>query len=105
MQYRRLQGVGIPGNLRDVGPTGGWLASVTSVVFKRLVWFSSGALSGAAGSWYVKRRIQEKLRRFTPGGVREKTLARAKRAQADAKIVLAEGRRLARDYRNQADAS
>jgi len=70
-------------------------------VFKRLIWFSSGALSGAAGSWYVKRRIQEKLRRFTPGGVREQAVARAKKAQADAKIAVAEGRRLATDYRKQ----
>lgn len=69
-------------------------------MFKRLIWFSSGALSGAAGSWYVKRRIQEKLRRFTPGGVREQTVARAKKAQADAKTALDEGKRLARDYRN-----
>ncbi|MFT4990581.1 MAG: hypothetical protein ACI9BK_003367, partial [Acidimicrobiales bacterium] len=74
---------------------------VKSVVFKRLIWFSSGAVSGAAGSWYVKRRIQEKLRRFTPGGVRSQAVARAKRAQTDAKIVVAEGRRLARDYRDQ----
>ncbi len=71
-------------------------------MFKRLIWFSSGALSGAAGSWYVKRRIQEKLRRFTPGGVREQAVARAKRAQADAKIMVAEGRRMASDYRKQA---
>lgn len=77
------------------------MASVKSVVFKRLIWFSSGAVSGAAGSWYVKRRIQEKLRRFTPGGVRSQAVARAKRAQTDAKIVVAEGRRLARDYRDQ----
>jgi len=70
-------------------------------VFKRLIWFSSGALSGAAGSWYVKRRIQEKLRRFTPGGVREQAVVRAKQAQADAKTALAEGRRIARDYRDQ----
>ena len=81
------------------------MASVASVVFKRLIWFSSGAVSGAAGGWYVKRRIQEKFRRFTPGGVREKAVARAQRAQADAKIVIAEGRRLAQDYKNQADAS
>ena len=70
-------------------------------MFKRLIWFSSGALSGAAGSWYVKRRVQEKLRRFTPGGVKEQALAKAKQAQSDAKIALAEGRRIARDYREQ----
>ena len=74
-------------------------------MFKRLIWFSSGALSGAAGSWYVKRRIQEKLRRFTPGGVREQAVARAKRAQADAKIMVAEGRRMANDYRKQNGAA
>jgi len=69
-------------------------------VFKRLIWFGSGALSGAAGSWYVKRRIQERLQRFTPGGVRQQAVARAKKAQADAKVALAEGRRIANDYKN-----
>lgn len=68
-------------------------------MFKRLIWFSSGAVSGAAGTWYVKRRIQEKMRRFTPGGVRDRATARAKQAQADAKVALAEGRRLAQDLR------
>ncbi len=70
-------------------------------MFKRLFWFGSGAVSGAAGGWYVKRRIEEKLRRFTPGGMREQAIAKAKRAQADAKIAVAEGRRLAREFREQ----
>lgn len=69
-------------------------------MFKRLFWFGSGALSGAAGSWYVKRRVQEKLRRFTPGGVRDQALTQAKKAQASAKTAVEEGRRLAADYRN-----
>jgi len=67
-------------------------------VFKRLIWFSSGALSGAAGSWYVKRRVQEKLRRFTPGGVREQAATKAKQATASLKTAVDEGRRLAKDY-------
>ena len=87
--------------LFDVFPRSRRFASVQSVVFKRLIWFCCGAISGAAGSWYVKRRIQEKLRRFTPGGVREQAVVRAKRVQSDAKIVVAEGRRLARGYRKQ----
>jgi len=74
-------------------------------VFKRLIWFSSGAVSGAAGGWYVKRRIHQKLRRFTPGGAREQAVARAKRTTADAKIALAEARRLAIDYKKQNSAS
>jgi len=68
-------------------------------VFKRLIWFGSGALSGAAGSWYVKKRIEERLRRLTPQGLRERAVHRAKQAQADAKIAIAEGRKLANDYR------
>ena len=70
-------------------------------MFKRLIWFGSGAVSGAAGSWYIKRRIQEKLRRFTPGGMRDHALIRARQAQADAKSALAEAKRLAADYRSQ----
>jgi len=70
-------------------------------VFKRLFWFGSGALSGAAGSWYVKRRIRERMQRFTPAGMREQALVKARKAQTDAKIALAEARRLAADYRKQ----
>lgn len=72
-------------------------------MFKRLIWFGSGALSGAAGSWYVKKRIQEKLRRFTPGGMREQALAKAKQARVDARSLVAEGKRMAADYRQQND--
>lgn len=74
-------------------------------MFKRLFWFGSGAVSGAAGSWYVKRRIQERLRRFTPAGVRERALVRAKQAQRDAKSALSEARRLAADYRKHLNDS
>jgi len=70
-------------------------------VFKRLIWFGSGVVSGATGSWYVKRRIQEKMRRYTPAGVREQAVAKAKRAGSDAKTLVAEGRRIANDYRKQ----
>lgn len=68
-------------------------------MFKRLIWFGSGALSGAAGSWYVKKRIEERLRRLTPQGLRERAMHRAKQAQADAKTAIAEGRKIAADYR------
>ena len=74
-------------------------------MFKRLIWFSSGAVSGAAGSWYVKRRIQEKIQekmnRFTPQGVREQAVAKAKSATASAKVAASEGRRLAEQYRRE----
>ena len=69
-------------------------------MFKRLIWFGSGAISGAAGSWYVKRRIEERLRRLTPQGLRERAVHRAKQAKADAKTAVEETRRIARDYRN-----
>lgn len=68
-------------------------------MFKRLVWFGSGAVSGAAGSWYVKRRIQQRLRRYTPAGMREQALVKARQAHQDAATALAEVRRLATDYR------
>lgn len=77
-------------------------------MFKRLIWFGSGAVSGAAGSWYVKKRIQEKIdekmRKFTPGGVREQAVAKAKQASGDAKGLWAEGRRMAKDYKSKNSA-
>ena len=72
-------------------------------MFKRLIWFSSGAASGAAGSWWVRRRIRERLARYTPGGLREQAIGRAKKATQEAKVAVDEGRRLAREYRRERD--
>ncbi len=70
-------------------------------MFKRLIWFTSGAASGAAGSVWVRRRIRERLSRYTPEGVKQQALAKAKKASADAKTAIEEGRRLAQDYRQE----
>jgi hypothetical protein len=74
-------------------------------VFKRLIWFSTGAVSGAAGTMYVRRRIQEKLRRFTPGGMREQALAKVKQAGSSAKVAIDEGKRVAGGYRQSRRAA
>lgn len=68
-------------------------------MFKRLFWFTSGAATGAAGSFWVRRRIQEKLRRYTPGGVKDQAVAKARQATADARTMVNEGRALARKNR------
>jgi hypothetical protein len=70
-------------------------------VFKRLIWFTSGAASGAAGSVWVRRRIRDRLARYTPGGFKQQAVARAKKASTDAKIAIDEGRRLAQQYREE----
>lgn len=70
-------------------------------MFKRLFWFSSGAATGAAGTMWVRRRIQQQLQRFTPAGVREQAVTRAKRAAADAQVLVREGRTIVRAYREQ----
>ena len=74
-------------------------------MFKRLIWFSSGAVSGAAGTVYVRRRIQEKLRRFTPGGMREQAIAKVKQAGSSAKVAIDEGKRVAGGYRQSRRAA
>jgi len=68
-------------------------------VFKRLFWFSSGAATGAAGTVWARRRVQEQLRRFTPEGVRDQAVARAKRAAGDAQVLVREGRAVAKNYK------
>lgn len=70
-------------------------------MFKRLIWFSSGAATGAAGSFWVKRRVQEQMRRFTPEGVRQQAVIRAKRAAGDAQSLVNEGRNVAKTYRDR----
>ena len=71
-------------------------------MFKRLFWFSSGAATGAAGTVWVRRRVQQQLRRFTPGGIRDQAVARARRAGADARVVIEETRSLANKRRSPA---
>ena len=68
-------------------------------MFKRLFWFSSGAATGAAGTMWARRRVQEQLRRFTPGGVRDQAVARARRAAGDAQVLIREGRTVAQNYK------
>lgn len=70
-------------------------------MFKRLFWFSSGAATGAAGTVWARRRVQEQMRRFTPGGVREQAVARAKRAAGDAQVLVREGRVVAKNYKSR----
>jgi hypothetical protein len=45
------------------------------------------------------------MRRYTPAGMKEQAVARARRASTDAKTVVAEGKRLAADYRKQQSAA
>lgn len=69
-------------------------------MFKRVIWFSSGAASGAAGSWWLRRRIREYLRQYRADGLRDKAATRLKQAGQDAKTAVDEGRRIARSYRD-----
>lgn len=70
-------------------------------MFKRLFWFGSGAATGAAGSFWVRKRVQRQMQRFTPAGIREQAVHKAKQAAADAQSALNEGRSLARNYRER----
>lgn len=70
-------------------------------MFKRLFWFSSGAATGAAGTVWARRRVQQQLRRFTPGGVRDQAVAKARQAAGDAQVLIREGRTVAKNYRTR----
>jgi len=41
------------------------------------------------------------MQRFTPAGIREQAVVKAKRAAADAQTALGEGRAIARSYRER----
>ena len=73
-------------------------------MFKRLFWFSSGAATGAAGMVWVRRRIQQQLARLTPAGMREQAVTKAKRAAADAQVLVRESRTIVQAYREREQA-
>ena len=61
-------------------------------MFKRLFWFTSGAATGAAGTVWARRRVQQQIQRFTPAGVRAQAIDRARRAANDASVLANEAR-------------
>lgn len=60
-------------------------------MFKRVIWFGSGFASGAASSWYVKRKVKAKVERFTPAGIRNQAGEQARRLQGEAKRAVNDG--------------
>lgn len=75
-------------------------------MFKRIVWFGSGVASGAAGSWYVKRKVREKVERFTPAGIRSQATERVQQLGATirtkSEAAVTDGREVVRRYRHAA---
>lgn len=67
-------------------------------MFKRLFWFTSGAASGAAGSWWLRKRVREEMQRFTPGGMKQEATKRFHQARQDARSATTEVRNLAERY-------
>jgi hypothetical protein len=65
-------------------------------VFKRVIWWGTGAAMGAVGSAYaqhkVKKTVRAKVARYTPPAVADRVLDRAKMLGSDLRSVVDEGK-------------
>lgn len=77
-------------------------------MIRRIIWFGSGALSGAIGALWTERKVRKALRRqrraaterviAPPDSTRAAILASSKRAQSQVKNLYARYRRSDREY-------
>ncbi len=65
-------------------------------MFKRVIWWATGATMGAAGSAWaqrkVKRKVQRTVARYTPPAVRDRVTARARDLADELRSAVDEGR-------------
>jgi len=65
-------------------------------VFKRVIWWTTGATMGAAGSLWaqrkVKKTVQTTIEKYSPPAVAHRAVDRAKAIGGDLRSVVDEGR-------------
>ncbi len=66
-------------------------------LFRRLVWFTSGATAGLGGAMWVRRRVRRTVRRYAPEQLRADATASVRQLGSGVRDAVAEGRRAMRE--------
>jgi hypothetical protein len=61
-------------------------------VFRRVLWFSTGATAGFGGAMWIRHRVLRTVRRYAPEQVRDDVASSVRRLGADLRDAVSEGR-------------
>jgi hypothetical protein len=62
-------------------------------VFRRVLWFTTGATAGFGGAMWIRRRVLRTVERYTPAHVQDEVTTSVRRLGSDVREALSEGRR------------
>jgi hypothetical protein len=66
-------------------------------VFRRLVWFTSGATAGFGGAMWIRRRMRRTVQRYAPEQLRADATASVRRLGSGVRDAVVEGRAAMRE--------
>jgi hypothetical protein len=61
-------------------------------MFKRTVWFTTGATAGFGGAMWIRRKLLRAVRRYTPERVQSDVSTSVRRLGTDLRTAVSEGR-------------
>ena len=61
-------------------------------MFRRVLWFSTGATAGFGGAMWIRHRVLRTVHRYAPERVRDDMASSVRRLGADVRDALSEGR-------------
>jgi hypothetical protein len=61
-------------------------------VFRRVLWFTTGATAGFGGAMWVRRRVLRTVERYTPAHVQDEVATSVRRLGTDVRAAVREGR-------------
>ena len=62
-------------------------------MFKRALWFTTGATAGFGGAMWIRRRVLRTVERYTPAHVQDEVSTSVRRFGSDVREAFSEGRR------------
>jgi hypothetical protein len=66
-------------------------------MFKRTVWFTTGATAGFGGAMWIRRKVLRAVRRYTPEHVQSEVSTSVRRVGTDLRDAVSEARVTMRD--------
>jgi hypothetical protein len=62
-------------------------------VFRRALWFTTGATAGFGGAMWIRRRVLRTAERYSPAHVQDEVATSVRRLGSDVREAFSEGRR------------